>query len=159
MRKVVHLLLLLGLGIAAMAATQSQAQNRDNSGGAIFVMTNNASRSEIISYKEIWDGTLSESREFLTGGRGSGGTTDPLPSQGSLTLSLHPRGEHGCASASSKESLLAGQMRRYELQLADGESLPDHIVRQERKDSERLRSRLRRLATLLGLVACARVEA
>src|SRR5262249_49472357 len=32
------------------------------------------------------DGSLGSSRRFSTGGRGSGGTADPLASQGSLTL-------------------------------------------------------------------------
>jgi len=50
-------------------------------------MTNAAERNEIIAYKRNADGSLSEGRAFRTGGRGSGGTTDPLGSQGSLTLS------------------------------------------------------------------------
>jgi 6-phosphogluconolactonase len=54
--------------------------------GAVFVMTNAADKNEIISYQRNSDGSLAQGRRFSTGGRGSGGTTDPLASQGSLTL-------------------------------------------------------------------------
>jgi len=50
-------------------------------------MTNAAGKNEIIAYDRDAYGSLREGRHFLTGGRGSGGTTDPLGSQGSLTLS------------------------------------------------------------------------
>ena len=49
-------------------------------------MTNSAERNEILAYTRNADGTLSEAGHFSTGGRGSGGNTDPLASQGSLTL-------------------------------------------------------------------------
>ncbi|HVN19181.1 MAG TPA: beta-propeller fold lactonase family protein [Dongiaceae bacterium] len=49
-------------------------------------MTNSASRNEIVAYKRHADGSLQEGHRFSTGGRGSGGVTDPLGSQGSLTL-------------------------------------------------------------------------
>jgi 6-phosphogluconolactonase (cycloisomerase 2 family) len=49
-------------------------------------MTNSASRNEIIAYQRNADGSLEEGRHFATGGRGSGGVTDPLASQGSLTF-------------------------------------------------------------------------
>ena len=49
-------------------------------------MTNAADRNEIVSFARQHDGTLKRVDAFETGGRGSGGTTDPLGSQGSLTL-------------------------------------------------------------------------
>ena len=55
--------------------------------GAVFVMNNSAARNEIISYLRSADGSLERAGTFATGGRGSGGVTDPLESQGSLTLS------------------------------------------------------------------------
>ena len=58
-----------------------------DSNGAVFVMTNSADRNEIIAYERNTDGTLQEGRTVATGGRGSGGITDPLSSQGSLILS------------------------------------------------------------------------
>jgi 6-phosphogluconolactonase (cycloisomerase 2 family) len=68
-----------------MWPAHSQAQTED-SGGAVFVMTNSAAKNEIISYRRNSDGSLSKGRTYATGGRGSGGVTDPLGSQGSLIL-------------------------------------------------------------------------
>ena len=50
-------------------------------------MTNSAGHNEIIAYKRGPDGSLEEGQSFRTGGRGSSGVTDPLGSQGSLTIS------------------------------------------------------------------------
>jgi 6-phosphogluconolactonase (cycloisomerase 2 family) len=54
---------------------------------AVFVMTNDADANEVIAYERTQYGTLDNPRRYSTGGRGSGGTVDPLASQGSLTLS------------------------------------------------------------------------
>lgn len=56
-------------------------------GGAVFVMTNDADKNEIIAFERTADGSLYDAGRYATGGRGSGGVTDPLQSQGSLTLS------------------------------------------------------------------------
>jgi 6-phosphogluconolactonase len=77
-------LLILALAFASLPVL-SHAQD-DRSSGAVFVMTNAAAKNEIIAYQRHADGSLTESRTIATGGRGSGGTTDPLASQGSLTL-------------------------------------------------------------------------
>jgi 6-phosphogluconolactonase len=50
-------------------------------------MTNSVEGNQIIAYARAADGSLIEGNHYATGGRGSGGTTDPLGSQGSLTLS------------------------------------------------------------------------
>jgi 6-phosphogluconolactonase (cycloisomerase 2 family) len=50
-------------------------------------MNNSASRNEVISFTRAADGSLQQAGTFATGGRGTGGVTDPLESQGSLTLS------------------------------------------------------------------------
>ena len=50
-------------------------------------MTNDATTNEIISYERTPDGQLFVGDRFTTGGRGSGGTGDPLQSQGSLIIS------------------------------------------------------------------------
>src|SRR5215470_9688897 len=84
MTKTARALLILGLAICALPA-RSNAQD-EKSAGAVFVMTNAAERNEIIAYERNADGSLQEGRKFSTGGRGSGGVTDPLGSQGSLTL-------------------------------------------------------------------------
>jgi 6-phosphogluconolactonase len=83
-----RILLTVVLAIGALLPARSKAQTDGNAGaGAVFVMTNAADANEIIAYKRGTDGSLQEGRRFQTGGRGSGGTTDPLGSQGSLTLS------------------------------------------------------------------------
>jgi 6-phosphogluconolactonase len=82
---------------AVMALGFTQAGYSADSGGpapdregrkqAVFVMTNAAQHNEILSFQRQADGSLKAHGRFHTGGRGSGGTTDPLGSQGSLTLS------------------------------------------------------------------------
>lgn len=54
---------------------------------AVFVMTNDADANEVIAYDRTPYGALQSPHRYSTGGRGSGGTVDPLGSQGSLTLS------------------------------------------------------------------------
>jgi 6-phosphogluconolactonase (cycloisomerase 2 family) len=79
------------LTIGLISPIVSFAQNLDQEGrdaiGAVFVMNNSVDRNEVISFARSADGTLQEAGRFATGGRGSGGNTDPLESQGSLTLS------------------------------------------------------------------------
>jgi hypothetical protein len=57
-----------------------------HSASAVFVMTNNVDRNEVVAYRRVNDGALQESGRFASGGRRSGGNNDPLESQGSLTL-------------------------------------------------------------------------
>jgi 6-phosphogluconolactonase len=80
----------LALGaIAAAVATAVHADpqaSRLGFGHAVFVMTNNADANEVIAFERTPYGTLGSSHKYDTGGRGSGGTVDPLASQGSLTL-------------------------------------------------------------------------
>jgi 6-phosphogluconolactonase len=76
---------LLAFSVILPALSKAQI-NRNATAGAVFVMTNAADKNEIVAYKRGTDGSLQEEQSFLTGGRGSGGTTDPLTSQGSLTL-------------------------------------------------------------------------
>ncbi len=77
------LVLTLSLTQAGMA---ENADYSDSSAKAVFVMTNSAERNEILSYQRQKDGSLKREGAYRTGGRGSGGTTDPLGSQGSLIL-------------------------------------------------------------------------
>src|SRR6185437_12302540 len=73
------------IGIVAAATTLSaRAQTARET---VFVMTNAANRNEVIAYRQSPDGHFAETNRYATGGRGSGGITDPLQSQGSLTLS------------------------------------------------------------------------
>jgi 6-phosphogluconolactonase (cycloisomerase 2 family) len=50
-------------------------------------MTNDAKKNEVIAYDRAANGYLTEAGRYDTEGRGSGGVTDPLEAQGSLTLS------------------------------------------------------------------------
>jgi 6-phosphogluconolactonase len=88
MGKVMRTLLMAGLAMGLASSTISKAQDADtHSVGAVFVMTNNLDKNEVIAYRRANDGALQVSGRFATGGRGSGGNNDPLESQGSLTLS------------------------------------------------------------------------
>jgi 6-phosphogluconolactonase len=82
-----RILLTAGLAIGAVWPTRGQAQTASSPAAAVFVMTNAADANKIIAYQRDTDGLLQQGRSFRTGGRGSGGITDPLGSQGSLTLS------------------------------------------------------------------------
>jgi len=69
-------------------ATAAIAQSLDGiATKSVFVMDNDVNQNQILVFQRFPDGTLHEGGKFRTGGRGSGGTTDPLESQGSLTLS------------------------------------------------------------------------
>jgi 6-phosphogluconolactonase len=86
MRRVTQGLLMVMVGVGAVSPILSAAQSKNNA-GAVFVMTNAANKNEVISFERAANGTLTEAGRFDTNGRGSGGLSDPLESQGSLTLS------------------------------------------------------------------------
>jgi 6-phosphogluconolactonase len=90
MQAVVQKFLLIAVGlsaaVSAFGAFDSSRRPGGSSSGAVFVMTNDAAANEIISYERAADGQLFVGGRYRTGGRGSGGVTDPLQSQGSLTL-------------------------------------------------------------------------
>jgi 6-phosphogluconolactonase len=79
--------MLLALATLAAPLGAGAQQIGAYSAHAVFAMTNAANRNEVIAYAREQDGSLQEVHRFSTGGRGSGGNTDPLGSQGSLTLS------------------------------------------------------------------------
>lgn len=73
------------VGVVALSPILSFAQ--PSSPGAVFVMTNAADSNQVIAFERAADGALTHRATYDTQGRGSGGITDPLQSQGSLTLS------------------------------------------------------------------------
>jgi 6-phosphogluconolactonase len=75
----------------SLAFTSTHAAAEDEHDGAVFVMTNAATNNQIKTYDRRDDGSLQAAGEFATGGNGSGGTVDPLHSQGSLILSADHR--------------------------------------------------------------------
>jgi 6-phosphogluconolactonase len=87
MKNGIFKLLVGGLALGLFASVPVVAQDGGPRASAVFVMTNSAVKNEVIAFTRTKEGTLQESGRFDTGGRGSGGNTDPLESQGSLTLS------------------------------------------------------------------------
>jgi 6-phosphogluconolactonase len=88
MQKVFRTFLSIAVAVGAVFIGHGNAQATGaTTAGAVFVMTNDVNRNEIISFSRAADGSLQEARRFATAGRGTGGVTDPLESQGSLTLS------------------------------------------------------------------------
>src|SRR5579863_6923538 len=79
------LVVCLFAGGAITLPNMSVAEDDDR--GAVFVMTNAASGNQIETYVRHENGSLQSAGAFATGGNGSGGTIDPLHSQGSLRLS------------------------------------------------------------------------
>src|ERR1700739_4330147 len=79
-----YVLFLAAAAVLVLAPHRAAAQ--DERGGAVFAMTNAASNNQINAYIRREDGSLQFSAAYATGGNGSGGTVDPLHSQGSLTL-------------------------------------------------------------------------
>jgi 6-phosphogluconolactonase (cycloisomerase 2 family) len=74
-------------GGAAWSGGSFAATDDDHAAHAVFVMTNNADANQVIAFQRGPNGTLGNPHTYGTDGRGSGGTVDPLASQGSLTLS------------------------------------------------------------------------
>lgn len=79
-------LLTIMAGVGLMTPMICAAESASNA-ETVFVMTNAADKNEVIAFHRASDGSFSEGNRYDTGGRGSGGVTDPLGSQGSVTLS------------------------------------------------------------------------
>jgi len=78
--------LMLAVAVGVVSPILSFAQPSSHS-GAVFLMTNAADKNEVLAYERANDGSLTLSAHYDTEGRGSGGVTDPLASQGSIILS------------------------------------------------------------------------
>jgi 6-phosphogluconolactonase len=87
MLKIVRNVLTIALSVGAITSTMHAADNSVGSASTVFVMTNDNLKNEVLAYQRLYNGSFTLKGSFATGGRGSGGTTDPLQSQGSLTLS------------------------------------------------------------------------
>jgi 6-phosphogluconolactonase len=74
-------------GIAVAATVTAASARAQSAGETVFVMNNAAAQNEVMAYRQSPGGGFYEANHYATGGRGSGGVTDPLQSQGSLTLS------------------------------------------------------------------------
>jgi 6-phosphogluconolactonase len=80
-------LLAIALSIGAFTPLTYAENIFQGNGSSVFVMTNDNTKNEILTYQQRANEQFVLKAHTATGGRGSGGTTDPLQSQGSLTLS------------------------------------------------------------------------
>ena len=80
-------LMTIALSIGAFAPLTYAENIFQGNGSSVFVMTNDNTNNEILTYQQSANEQFVLKAHTATGGRGSGGTTDPLQSQGSLTLS------------------------------------------------------------------------
>jgi 6-phosphogluconolactonase (cycloisomerase 2 family) len=100
MLKPVHGLLTIALSIGAIATPTYAADNFQGNGSSVFVMTNDNIKNEVLTYQRSYNGQYVLRSRTSTDGRGSGGKTDPLQSQGALTLS----GDHNLLFAVNSAS-------------------------------------------------------
>jgi 6-phosphogluconolactonase len=83
-----NLSLIAATSLAMLATTLPGISSAGSpSGHVVYAMTNDAEKNEVIAFQLDPAGALVDSRSYDTHSRGSGGTVDPLASQGSLTLS------------------------------------------------------------------------
>src|SRR5258708_25573798 len=83
MLKTSYVLLTAVLATSAVLPSPTQAQSKSNSAtGAVFVMTNNADKNQIIAYKRAADGSLQKAQTFNTAVEAAAGPTIPLPRPG-----------------------------------------------------------------------------
>ena len=80
-------LLAIALSIGAFTPLTYAENIFQGNSSSVFVMTNDNTNNEILTYQQSSNEPYVLRAHTATGGRGSGGTTDPLQSQGSLTLS------------------------------------------------------------------------
>jgi len=79
------------LAVGGVSMARARAAEAADAKGAVFVMTNAAANNQIAAYTRGEDGSLWPAGTYSTDGNGSGGTVDPLHSQGSLRLSQDHR--------------------------------------------------------------------
>jgi len=87
MLKPVQGLLTIALSLGAITPTMYAAGFPQGNTETVFVLSNDNVRNEVLTYQLGYNGQFDLREHVATGGRGSGGTTDPLQSQGALTLS------------------------------------------------------------------------
>ncbi|MEO7716811.1 MAG: beta-propeller fold lactonase family protein [Capsulimonas sp.] len=91
---------------AALQAQPAQSHIA-SAAGAVYIATNGVNQNQLIAYHRAADGTLNYIGSYPTGGRGSGGTIDPLQSQHSLLLSEDHRFLYAVNSGSGDVSVLS----------------------------------------------------
>ena len=122
----------LGLGLIFPLGSNAEPNHEGSQNLSVFVMTNSAEKNEVVGFIRNADGSLQEGRSFATGGRGSGGGTDPLESQGSLVLSTDHRLLFAVNGGSGDITVFAvhgPELSRIE-RVASGGSFPNAIAQQ-----------------------------
>jgi hypothetical protein len=76
--KTVRSLLTITLSAGALTTTMHAADDFTGSAPTVFVMTNDNLKNEVLEYQRPYNGSFTLRGSFATGGRGSGGTTDPF---------------------------------------------------------------------------------
>jgi len=69
-----------------MAPSSALGSERNHADGFVYVMSNASDANSVLVYEREENGTLIQTEEVLTQGKGSGGSKDPLGSQGALAL-------------------------------------------------------------------------
>lgn len=87
MLKPVQGLLTIALSLGALTPAMHGADFHQRDAETVFVLSNNNDKNEVLTYQLGYNGQFALRARVATAGRGSGGTTDPLQSQGALTLS------------------------------------------------------------------------
>ena len=122
------------LAFAIMFATTSSAfAAGGHSQKALFVQTNDTTANQIMVYDRAWNGTLTFSASYATGGKGataSGATADPLASQESLVTADQGRVLLAVNAGSDTVSLFRVQGDRLRLKqvIASGGQFPVSIA-------------------------------
>jgi 6-phosphogluconolactonase (cycloisomerase 2 family) len=100
MMKSVPGLLAVVLYFGASSTAMHAANIFQGNGTSVFVMTNDNDKNVVLTYQREYNGQFELKARTPTGGQGSGGTNDPLQSQGGLTLS----GDHNLLFAVNSAS-------------------------------------------------------
>ena len=82
MLKSVPSLVAIMLSIGATTSTMYAAESDRGTGTSVYVLSNDNVKNEVLTYQRGFGGQFTLRDHVTTGGRGSGGTTDPLQSQG-----------------------------------------------------------------------------
>ena len=81
MMKSVPGFLAVALCFGASSTAMHAANLFQGNGTSVFVMTNDNDKNEILTYQRDYNAQFELKARIPTGGRGSGGTVDPLQSQ------------------------------------------------------------------------------
>src|SRR5262249_12596283 len=87
----IRVLLVAGMMSFLILQPGSASAHGFHPGGFVYVMTNQDSGNSVVMFRRAANGTLTHLQDVSTHGLGSGGTNDPLASQGSLVLSSDGR--------------------------------------------------------------------